>query len=113
MAKNPQVGQTTTVPPDESSLPTTGEPEMTKATVETPLIKKTLPELISGFVQRVMEDPRQANQCGHDLAMWHDAQPLENRQKLIQETRAGIERAKQTTEYLFQQYVQIAQKDIP
>ena len=87
---------------------------------EKPLIKMTLPELLGSFVKRVTEDPKQANSCGQDLQMWHDANvPLEDKEgdktarvTWVQEQRKTVERGRQVMDYLFSQYIQIVQKDL-
>jgi len=70
-----------------------------------------LPELIGGFITKVMKNPSNLNQCSHELQMWHNSQPLEDRKELVRATRKSIETAKLTAEWLFSQYQIISQKD--
>lgn len=73
---------------------------------------KTLPELIGGFVTRIMEDPKLTQECSRELQMWHDSLPVENRSQLVKDNKKQIETAKLTAEWLFSQYQMISQKDV-
>jgi len=79
---------------------------------EIAIIHRTLPELVSGFIKGVMENPANLNQCGRDLQLWHDAQPLENRQQLVRDTKKAIETAKLSMEWLFSEYQRLSAKDM-
>lgn len=97
-------------------MPKTEEEKHAKHEAETPLTKCSLPQLMGRLIARALEDPRTINQCGQDLAMWHDANlelDPEKRPDQIKEHRKIIERAKQATEYLYTQYLMIVQRDMP
>lgn len=74
--------------------------------------EKLLPELIGGFVQSCMEDPRKLQQCYRELALWYESQPTEGRRELIPQIRKKIEAARLTTEALYGQFQMISQRDL-
>src|SRR5207244_8878318 len=102
MAKRSEEKETVTVSAEGVRAISTSDlipsADMADIVTVSPITALSLPELIGGFVQSVMEDRAKLNQCAHDLQLWHDAQPTENRRELVVAHKKAIETAKLTTE---------------